>query len=486
MRTWIAASIIACLAASSCQAMALGPQEFGAPVQAEGEVQISDASWALILLPPGGAWNASVAWDEGILKVTEYQHVRTEAPAGQVRQVLPDSEPEQIQIGQTQATSFGTTVGWSMVYLEGAIHSSIEGATQAFRKGSSTEVALPPEFKPWSVPAEYRAAREEGVLVNVPGQSTIDLSGPVDLLAYHNMTLPCDGCPSPAWHEEEGIGASSLQTHRFHEVSSSAQVRLSVQDAWLFLGWPDAQDLRVNGTLRLPGLGPDGETLRVEGYTEMLGFQVGPEAGFRANVQGAWAKATLDEAGAPELVRSVPAVMIGASALGILWFGGWLISRQLLDKPLKQKHRQQIADILRAEGGMGFRELRRRLGIGNGTLSYHVHVLKKAGLVQSHTQSTGAVLCLSEDSPGSAVQTKILRNPAFLRLYRLLDADGPIERRSFIRLATQRLDWPRTTTQYRFNRLVEVGLAKKAQTGLYAAQWEAERSLEKGQGSRFQ
>lgn len=138
---------------------------------------------------------------------------------------------------------------------------------------------------------------------------------------------------------------------------------------------------------------------------------------------------------------------------GLPFFGGFSRIRgpALLDHPA----RAQIVEAVKAEPGIHFQELHRRLGIARGTLSHHLRKLEVEGLLRARVASGRSCYFAPDVGRVAAAEAAVLQSPGTRKVYDVLRVDPRAETK---RIA-QEVGMATSTVSYHRKKLREAGLA---------------------------
>jgi DNA-binding transcriptional ArsR family regulator len=316
----------------------------------------------------------------------------------------------------------------------------------------------------------------------------------VHTVEWHNGTVACSGstpCPAPAGTDETplapGVGSGALIAFSYLEVQAPGGTLAGSGDAVLLAAGGPRFDLGVAGSLRLPDAAlrgacpagpcpdPAGRTLLARGNLTLAGLAAHPSDPDRlkAGLDGV-ASASLDESPAP-MLSPAAAVAVGAALVALpllvkVLLG--LFARSARPPALQHPKRQALYDLVRAEPGLSFRAIQRRLGWPHGTLSNHMARLLDVGLVVARPYRNTVRFFENhgryDATWGEAV---LLRDPHLRGLHAwLLEHPHASQGDVLERWAAE--GWKRSTVQDRLRALAEGGLVEAMRDGrriLYSA-----------------
>ena len=120
-----------------------------------------------------------------------------------------------------------------------------------------------------------------------------------------------------------------------------------------------------------------------------------------------------------------------------------------------------VLDAVRRNPGIGIRALQRATGLSLATVQKRVKTLRRARRLRT-VRSGGRLACLLT---GEALPPEPLP-PPLARLLAILAVNGPMREVEFLELNAPT---PRSTTQHRLQRLVELGLVRARPSKRFAA-----------------
>ena len=241
----------------------------------------------------------------------------------------------------------------------------------------------------------------------------------------------------------------------------------------------------VDGSLRMPlaGSAPacagclslDGQTLAVNGHSLLRSLQVSSGGDMRADLQGDFTSARLDEQAVNPVFFSSPsgiAVAATAAAGGLIAVVKWLLvplfTRHKLEGPLANERRRRLYECVIDNPGIHFREALRQAGVPAGSGRHHVTKLVQAGLIVERRH--GASVCLFENSSrfrDSWHDLAALRNPDLRQLHEWVSAHPATSQKDIMAAFQASHGWTRTIAQERIQRLVRDGLLFSKAEGRY-------------------
>jgi predicted transcriptional regulator len=187
-------------------------------------------------------------------------------------------------------------------------------------------------------------------------------------------------------------------------------------------------------------------------------------------------------------VRPPPAYTAGAAVMAVLvgigyfaWpflkagIAGGLYSRVQEPDALRHPTRKAVAEAVRAEPGVHFAELHRRLHLPRGTLSHHLGKLVETGVL--HRRKAHGYVCYFPKGFGDRrfkAALASVKAAGARRILRMLDDEGEA---SVTDLASA-LDLDASTVSYHLDRLVSAGLIESRR------EWRTRRSQATDLGRR--
>jgi hypothetical protein len=486
-----------CLAAAASPPL---PVDFLAPAQADGEVRAA-GQWAVLVFRDAPA-SFGVDIAPG---ATAHNHTLVQAqgstPAGPMAPMGEGLDRGSMDLPERTQGALGAAAGWASLYIEAdeirlsapASHAQLGVA----RGGEAADTYLAA-----SVPSgAYRTAAH---LVAQDGawaawQATRD-AVPVAVeargvrdLEWHNLTLACAGagrCPGAPSRQvplsAPGVQAS-VETLTFTDLQAPGGTLRGMGAVLLATVGGPSMDLSVLGTLRLPEVevhGPcphgacpamEGRTLRAEGNLTLAALAPAGASRLSAGMGGSFASARLDEAAAPGFTVATGAAL-GVALLGLPLLVKVLVglfARSARPPALQHPKRQALYDLIRAEPGLPYREIQRRLGWPNGTLNNHIARLMDVRLVVAKPyRNTVRYFENHGRHEADWKREALLRDPDLSRLLGWLREHPARTQADVLAHAQAAWGWTRSTTQDRLRELVEGGLLESAPVGrfrLYSA-----------------
>ena len=444
------------------------PAQFG-PTSTQGNL-----TWAIIVLSPADEAHLDLqapTVEAGV----NHTHLRAKTLlAGIGQSNAPEVNSRPIDWQGPMDVELAATGRWASIWIEGeGIEVTIDGSTS---RVIAPEPALPLVSSTGSVPpGEYRMReRGETRLESLPDSAlSFTVSGKVSAIEWHNVTTKCPvaSCPDGARGTVLTTTPSFLSTSHFNEWTVQGSVTGQGTAAAITVGG-DRPHLWNNGSLRMPAATCKGCQVDVDGTLLSQGAStltdIRPvEAGrLQARMDASQAIVKVDEGAVHVAAWAVPAAGAAAAiTVFFVWKAGAALLFSRLADPLGSEPRRRILEHVLANPGITFRELQRALSIGNGSATYHLAILSRAGMIAEYQDGNRRRLYENHGRYSSSWRVvALLREENTRRLVEWLSGNPGASQRSILEWGQQH-GWKRTAIQERLQRLEEAGVLNVQKVG---------------------
>ncbi len=445
-----------------------GAHGFASGARLQGETDV-DANRAVIVVGPGANATLHIQAEQATYDEWTESWTYTEDPTGQAH-VPYSSPPINQRSGAGAMQAVGHASDWASITVTGDMAASILGASRLARDPPSTQEGAPPwagapawvtsQSNTWG---DWLGVRVDGSQIRLNftafGNATVELVGWEWACAQN-----CPPNTEVATTDHPSGSVTLANFTRLHGVSLEF-----LANAASFIVGGQSMDLGHSGHARFPVATVEGvegfpdatrQTIETNGTISLFGVHWRNETG-RIHFEGIQAQGTLriDEDEPLVIGRDVvdvAVVVAGGSAIGFLaWF---LVSKQLLAKPLEHPERQRIHQAVQTSSGLSFREIQRALGLGNGQLHYHLYVLTKSGQLRARDSGIQKIFLAPGDQDIKPEWALILRKAGMQELHDALQSLDGLPRREILSALVQDLAVARSTIRHRLGRLEEAGL----------------------------
>jgi len=124
--------------------------------------------------------------------------------------------------------------------------------------------------------------------------------------------------------------------------------------------------------------------------------------------------------------------------------------------------RARIEALLLRSPGLHFREIKRRLGLANGVLGYHLRILMGSGFIESERDGQFVRFYPTSIIHEQRTLISILRQPRLREIITFLILHPGADYKAIV----QQLNLPSSTISWHLKRLEEMGVVTREKTGL--------------------
>lgn len=338
---------------------------------------------------------------------------------------------------------------------------------------------------------DHAAPMDAGAALTIQGGSllrkvpfTLDARG-LHRVEWHNATVTCTDSPCPDGARPYGPafalpnGTAYAKTMPFLDLRPTKGTLTGAGSALYMVALGQGMDFLLEGRARFPEAilsgecggktcpNPAGRTFQAEGELELHGLAPMPGSPTRLQTEfgGTIYRARIDEQTVPELATK--AALVGGAAIGlvilvrVLW--GPLFARNT--RPVLDHPKSKAAyELIRADPGLSFQNLRAKLGWANGTTHYHLKRLLKAGLIVSYPyRNTVRFYENHGRHKQDWMEHAVLQQPELRELHEWI-REHPHSIQAQVAAATAKWGWTRSTTRNRLAELVEAALVRRHST----------------------
>jgi predicted transcriptional regulator len=476
--------------------------DFARPAQATGDLQAGGLEWVALLFhgapdtafdlafAPGAALGNRTILQADPLLLAGENHLSQPTDLSQSSRL---DAPVRGQLG------FSADPWSSLIIFADAISLRVAGAQAALdhAEGVSEVSTLEPRSAPESAfpyhgpdlsPLGGTTVAAQAKRFQDHASFWLNATG-VHRVVWHNATLSCStpACLDPGRPVTHAAmpGKLLVQQLSYIDVFQANGTLAGAGRMWAVVAGGPRPDLAVDGVFRLPdahfaGTCPDGpcpdphgSTFRATGRATLTGLAPDPSdpTRLKARLRGTLDAAAFDEAStAAFTVPTAAAVGVALVGLGLLakvLVG--LFARSARPPALQHRRRQDIHDLVRAQPGLSFREIQRRLGIPNGPLQNHVKRLLEERLIVAQPY-LNTVRYFENHGRYDATWRGVahLQDPDAQRLHAWVQ-ENPGQTQVSIIAQAQAWGWSRAATQRRLRGLVDAGLLQCERQGRTAA-----------------
>jgi DNA-binding MarR family transcriptional regulator len=469
---------------------------FEAPAQGAGNLTAT-ATWALLVFDETSAGNFRLDLS-GPTSAINHTRLDVRAASGNLfGSTFPQNvEDQPVSIADDLRATLDFEPSHSSLLIQAdAIHLAARGTETTIHSSTGNEILadfLPQgkgnqdlELQNHAAPMDTGAALTiQGVSLHGPVPFNLDVRG-LHRVEWHNATVACPGSPCPDGARPYGPafaipnGTAYAKTMPFLDLHPTAGT-LSGQGSALYLvALGQGMDFLLQGRARFPEAvlsgecggktcpDPAGRTFQAEGELELHGLAPMPGAPTRLQTEfgGTIYRARIDEQAVPELAAR--AALVGGAAIGlvilvrVLW--GPLFARNtrpVLDHPKSRA----VYELIRADPGLSFQNLRAKMGYANGTTHYHLKRLLKAGLIVSYRyRNTVRFYENHGRHKQDWMEHAVLQHPELRQLHEWI-REHPHSIQAQVAAATAKWGWTRSTTRNRLAELVQAALVSRHST----------------------
>ncbi|MHB1262416.1 MAG: hypothetical protein ACYC2H_11955 [Thermoplasmatota archaeon] len=466
--------------------------EFDAPAHFEGAANVTGLEWALLVFRESTETTFEADLTGAGTVVNHTMAVWATPSIGPGPVVEEGSQfaqlPEQpVESGPVSAQA-KFAKPWGSLYIEaqhiGLAVEGVQGRILAAHGGWAVDYHLPRQDLPEDVhrPGAYELP-DGAVALNFEGGGhslpfTLEAAN-VRRLEWHNATVSC----SPAVDCPDGGGTARVasQANAFAALASYTELRFpdglvsGRGSAWTIVAGGQAIDADLAAWSRFPNAmlagdcggsscsDPAGRTFQATGNVSLAGLHQLSPIRLRTGYASDLDSARFDEEPIPSLVRT--SVVVGAAVVGLGALAALVGLFARMRPALAHPRAKELNDIIHANPGLSFSEIRRHTGWGGGTIDHHMKRLLGAGLVVAEGYRN--TVRYFENHGRYAKDWKefaVLGDPDLRRLHQWL-LGNPGKLQGALLVTALEWGWSRTATQRRLKALDEAGLLRAKRTG---------------------
>jgi len=491
----IAGLLAVLLTASDAAATApitLANLHFLPPARAEGQVAGSGLAWAILVFSESGNASATARFPQAVTAEQFEDTVvgYTNSAGNEDQFAIPGPTTTRELNPFATDLAFPGRVG--SLYVE-APNITLElrdvAAEVQPMEGCLRGTVGIPVYHGWAARYDQLCpAASAGVLV--PPSSTgfgfrLKATG-VTAVEWHGANVSCSGinqsdCPDGGRHDDNtaAVPGGVFLNRKFlgyNRMTTADGFLDAAGSSLLVVAGGAAPSVAIDGSLRMPIAGaspncngcmaPDGQTLAVGGHSDLRSLQITSDGQMRADLEGDFTSARLDEQAVDPAFFTSPAglaVVATAAAGGLIAVGKWLLwplfTRHKEEDPLVNERRRRLYECIVANPGIHFREALRRAEIPSGSGRHHVTKLVQAGMIIERRHRSS--VCLFENNArfrDSWHDLAALRNPDLRLLHEWVSKNPATSQKDIMAAFQSSHGWTRTITQERLQRLVHDGV----------------------------
>ncbi len=450
----------------------------------KGESEAANATMMLLVWPPGADLEFDLHLPEAV-RATEFStsRVTSDGPVPVVVDHEVTERPATTREMGSLETLVTPTGGWGSSFI---VAENIHVAYDLGGGGVTPEEAPPQATLASRHPFPAGTVRsslayDAGPLVSIiaggAGQARVQVTG-LQVAEFHNVTFDCNSeCAFAAGYSGYSLGgggAVGLQEFGYARFETRGG-RLSGQaDTAALMVRGSNLGLNVSGAVRLPiascvecdgaKLPPvENRTLLLVGTTYLRHIE--PSSGrMSAGVQGTWANIRVDETWTSD---PTPKRIVIASAAAAVVGATWLVKLVLVQLATRRgnKTRAAIVGLVQERPGIRFSEIMREMGIGNGTVDYHLHKLVQARGIDVEIKGSTKFYFPARTPKHLIGPLLVLQDSCTKRLLAFLGQVGISTQAQAIEFGGEQLGISRSAVQRRLRQLMDAGLLAAATEG---------------------
>ncbi len=442
---------------------------FHAPAQIQAENMVVTTGLLVLVIPSESAWQAMVS-NAHVISGVRYQFAELTTEISGVYESHRRAELQEVR-GRTNWTDMTLTPQWgaaSSVILEAEriqVDLASSAATVETIQGSwARDFAATNDHWELRAAAVHHARKTPIVYLQTPLDSPLQVTA-TDLqrIEWHGARPVCpegQDCPDPS---SEGNLIEFVE-HRLGggNLTMVARPRIAAAGA--------ASTLMFDGTARLPravgevdcfNCSLDEDALSVHGNVSLAIHDVLDEPGswLVAELNGSYVlRINEDVVGMSLASAAVITMGFVAVLIAVLKVFSALISRHILDAPLKLPSRRIVYQVIESNPGIIGREVQRISGLANGVMRYHVALLGRAGLIHHWREGRSIHYAVQGVSKEFAMRDRLLAQPHVGQLLAEFGGGVWYSQSRWIAWGQLNAHWSRTTTQNKIRLLSRHGL----------------------------
>lgn len=460
------------------------PVAFGVPAHFTGDVEVRNATWALLVFP-GDEWRADAVL-EGAAALEEHAYHAVNRPQ------VSGGPPREVHAAWTAPTEHGSThprvhlrpvESWGALFVR-ADAVEVQGVNTTLSLSDGPSMLDPrARWLPAHVPnhafrPQALRAHEPMLLGTEPDVPLVRVQAEgLHFVELRGGAATCGGAPCARSELEDREGLVQ-RTSAWRWRSEDGTFAASARDAIVLVGGAGL-DVTASGSVRLPdlqtatadleqlGVSVEGQTLRGRGDLGLSDLRTREDGTARGSLSTDLVAARLDESPLAVQATASASAVAAVTLLGLLAWKGkafaslltGLFTRFDMDGALEHPNRRALFDYVDENPGTTFRELIGATGMAAGTARHHIAVLTRCDvLIERPFGQTLRYFHCDQEQVGDWDAVVVLRQPDMDRMYRwLLDNPGVMQRE--ILDQAEAWGWRRSTAQHRLKRLVDNRLA---------------------------